>query len=98
MGRASDSGAYACPPRGEAVSWGLWLQDPVGPRYSPYTLVCGVWSLALWWVSGGGCGLRGLKAACLIVSWTVSPPSYLLGLRHPSTGASRLLGRGGPGS
>lgn len=42
--------------------------------------------------SWGDCELSGLKAAGLLVSGAVSLPGQLLGLRHPSAGAKRLLG------
>lgn len=41
----------------------------------------------------GGCRFKGLNAAYLLVNGSVYPPSYLLGLRYPSTGACRLVGR-----
>lgn len=41
--------------------------------------------------SWGDCELSGLKAAGLLVSGAVSLPGQLLGLRHPSAGAKRLL-------
>lgn len=39
------------------------------------------------------CGLRGLKAACLLVGRALSPPSWLLGLKCLSTDTYRLLSR-----
>lgn len=49
-------------------------------------------------MSRAGMGLRGLKAACLLVCGTASLPSWLLGLRGSSTGIYRLVGGGKPGS
>ena len=40
-------------------------------------------------------GSGGLKVAGLLVSGTVSPLSYMLGLRSPSTGTDRLVSRAG---
>ena len=46
------------------------------------------------WPSGGqgNSGLRRSLGACLQKAGAVSPPSWLSGLRHPNTGACRLLG------
>ena len=51
-------------------------------------------------LSGGTCLCPGvaessgsLKVANLLVGGTMSLPGSLLGLRHPSTGAKRLVGR-----
>ena len=76
---------------------GRWLEDPgvlgLAPVHWCVRLISGpFWCTGL--CPGMALDSGSPKDACLLAGGATTPPGLLLGLRHPSTGAYSLVGRG----